>query len=451
MNSVGGYKCDCYPGYEVYAHKYCKIKNGERPYLVFANRRDIRILDLSSNQHQHYNQLYSDLRSTIAIDYSLRGNFLIWSDVAEEKIYIGPLHENKTAFHGITKPQVLIPNDIMTADGIAVDWIHNLLYWTDTGKNTIEIASIGKPNYRKVLINTTLDEPRAIVVNVVDSFLVWTDWGDMAKIEKAQPDGSQRQVLVRDGLVWPNGLAIDYMTRRIYWLDARLHTLSSVDYNGGDRRLVLYSPMYIQHPFALEIFEDNAYWSDWELEAVLRTNKFGPEASKVDTLVGKVFSVMDVRIIHSYKQPSVTNRCHHAACSHICVPMGQVSHRCLCPVDLVLDVDKNTCKLLTPSSTSTLSPTTAHSAGNVVSKAVVPSAAVPRHESQDDSHHEHHNAVYEHVLDGKNVKMPHSRHSDGLFEDRSDGSITVVVVVALLALSVFVVGCALIIVRNYQR
>lgn len=62
---------------------------------MFANRVDIRHLDLHQPaQSQHYSSLYNGLRSTVALDYSIRGNYIIWSDVADEKIFIATL--NKT-------------------------------------------------------------------------------------------------------------------------------------------------------------------------------------------------------------------------------------------------------------------------------------------------------------------------------------------------------------------
>lgn len=62
---------------------------------------------------------------------------------------------------------VTVVNDnISTPDGLAVDWIHDLLYWTDTGKDTIEVMDL-KTNKRRVLFDQGLDEPRAIAVDPI--------------------------------------------------------------------------------------------------------------------------------------------------------------------------------------------------------------------------------------------------------------------------------------------
>ena len=49
-------------------------------------------------------------------------------------------------------------------DGIALDTISRLVYYTDTGNDVIGVISMdGK--YMKTLVNDDLDEPRAIVVD----------------------------------------------------------------------------------------------------------------------------------------------------------------------------------------------------------------------------------------------------------------------------------------------
>jgi hypothetical protein len=248
---------------------------------MFANRHDIRTLDISQKQkHQHYNSLYSELSSTIAVDYSLKDNYLIWSDVAYEKLFIAPFDSKHKTFNGVQEQKELIYNKGIV-DALAVDWIHRLVYWTDTSKDCIEVANITNPESRAVIINDRLEEPRGIAINVLESWIVWTDWGSVPKIERSLQDGSQRQTLVETDIVWPNGITIDFIIKRIYWLDAKLNSMSSIDYDGKNRKLILHSTQYIRHPFSLDIFEDTVYWTDWELESIISTNKFGKNSLNI--------------------------------------------------------------------------------------------------------------------------------------------------------------------------
>lgn len=60
--------------------------------------------------------------------------------------------------------------------GVAVDWIHDLLFWTDSGTRRVEVASLdGKK--RHVLASNDLDKPRAIAVHPGEALVFWTDWG----------------------------------------------------------------------------------------------------------------------------------------------------------------------------------------------------------------------------------------------------------------------------------
>ena len=49
-------------------------------------------------------------------------------------------------------------------DGIAIDWVADNMYWTDADTNCIEVARLDG-RYRKVIVSTDLDQPRAIVLH----------------------------------------------------------------------------------------------------------------------------------------------------------------------------------------------------------------------------------------------------------------------------------------------
>lgn len=88
---------------------------------------------------------------------------------------------------------VVIENDFTTSDGLAVDWIYSHIYWTDSGKDTIELANF-EGNMRKTLIRDRIQEPRAIALNPLEGWMFWTDWSDEARIERAGMDGTHRSV-----------------------------------------------------------------------------------------------------------------------------------------------------------------------------------------------------------------------------------------------------------------
>lgn len=53
----------------------------------------------------------------------------------------------------------------MSPEGIAIDWISRRMYWTDSSKDTIEVASLDDGKVRAVIIRSGLVNPRGIAVD----------------------------------------------------------------------------------------------------------------------------------------------------------------------------------------------------------------------------------------------------------------------------------------------
>ena len=74
-------------------------------------------------------------------------------------------------------------------------------------------------------------------------------------------------------IAWPNGLTIDYFAERLYWADAHLDYIASSDLEGRHKHIVI-SGDGVPHVFALTLFEDHIFWTDWNLKAIYRANKY---------------------------------------------------------------------------------------------------------------------------------------------------------------------------------
>ena len=61
------------------------------------------------------------------------------------------------------KQEVVIDHNIVTADGLACDWLYSHLFWTDTGTNSIMMSDFDGRMVTTV-ITDQLEEPRAIAV-----------------------------------------------------------------------------------------------------------------------------------------------------------------------------------------------------------------------------------------------------------------------------------------------
>lgn len=182
------------------AHNYCKA-TGEIGSILLVNRRDVRRFDLNG---RNYYSIVKSTRSSIALDFDFDKNQVYFTDVATECIYRVNLTRTSS------QPDVLV-REVQNADGIAFDWVHSNLYWTDTDTDSLSVLSnYGGITRIKTLISDELDEPRAISVDPRDDqrWVYWSDWGDHPKIEKAGLDGSVRHVIVENNIHWPNGITL---------------------------------------------------------------------------------------------------------------------------------------------------------------------------------------------------------------------------------------------------
>ena len=119
-----------------------------------------------------------------------------------------------------------------------------------------------------------------------------------------------RSVIIQGNLAWPNALTIDYTIEKIFWADAKMKTIECSDYDGAHRRLI--ANIDPQHPFAITVFENFLYFTDWSStsRAIWVINKFtGGDRHQVK----KGFhSQMDVHYYHPMRQPnSECNNTYH--------------------------------------------------------------------------------------------------------------------------------------------
>ena len=343
QNFIGSHTCSCRPGYrsEPGRPNSCKVEVGKVG-LLLTHQADIRVMDTLGREMR---SVVEDTRSATVVDFHYEARQVFWIDSIEKRVYRSGMLEGKGEKQGMRR--LLVEGSVGKTDGIAVDWVYNNLYWTDSGRQTISMTNYNG-EWTADVITENLEKPRSIAVHPKKGWLFWSDYGDRPRIEKAGMDGSSRVELVTENVMWPNSITLDLVQERLYWVDAKLHLIGSVGLDGSRPNIISEPQSALHHPVSVSVLEDWVYWTEWNQNGsvVYKANKFdGSELAKV-TEASLHLKPMSLAVWHAYRQPPMASLCKRRSpsCSHLCAPRPRMLQKaglrqsgriqatsCLCP------------------------------------------------------------------------------------------------------------------------
>lgn len=274
------------------------------------------------------------------MDFDLRKETVIWFEPDSHQIYI--------KFANMTSKSVPMSG---RPNSLALDYIHDLIYWIDSQSRTINVISINDPSNRFYSLLRLSDEnPRDLVVNVHTSQLVWCDIGFEPKIMVSNADGSDPKALYSESRQVMH-LTVDYQKERYLFVDATDHSLHSIDFFGKSERHFIRSTLILDAINSMTVLDNDLFLSnelmvyrvpDLDLHMtksqVVYKVHYLPSVELNDVKYSYIMTnVRDIdrnringfRILDPSLQPMVTNKCVHSECANLCLPSFEGSFRCL--------------------------------------------------------------------------------------------------------------------------
>ncbi|XP_034736897.1 very low-density lipoprotein receptor-like isoform X3 [Etheostoma cragini] len=302
----GSLACDCHEDYQMNpTTRECKAKGNEAQLFFTSSKR----MCWTSIAGTDYRELTAHLQGPGPVATLVSNQTLYWAEQGQGSIY-------RISMDGKLQDSVLVLKVQGSVSGLAVDWVHHLLYWTSMESGSVNVGLLDGSAQRRLI--TRLDKPSAVALDPLQGLLFWAQSGRPPKIERARLDGRDRMALVTSLILYPVALSLDMPRQLLYWVDQGLRSISRVNLDGRDRKTVVESNGYLDRPFGLAVFEGFVYWSEEVTRSICRANKHNGGDHQV--LLSNITSPGGVVIIQPALQPNGPSVCGHTGtlCDHGC-------------------------------------------------------------------------------------------------------------------------------------
>ena len=342
--SAPGFQCKCPPGY-AQLEDGLKCTPVDTPYLMVLRGSQLVDLSLTSGSASRSNGFFTPvigIHNGYEFDFDREREHVYYLENSDNDQSIA-VNQNgslfKVSLAGGNASRFFADAMIGAPSCLAFDWIGRNLYIGNVKANSLMLvkAEYEEKPYSKVILandgsETGVARPKAIVLDPPGGHLYWLDEGDSGvprKIAKACMDGSQARVLLQSNLRKLESLTLDTQNRRLYFAQSSIGVIESIDLEGGDRRTLLTATAGLNKPLGLAVHQNRLYFLDSVFEHVVRVNL--PDGSGPLKLEENAPGLRSLKVYA--KRPTVDGhpcRTRNGDCQHLCVPLPENTHRCLC-------------------------------------------------------------------------------------------------------------------------
>lgn len=321
LRNPGSYSCQCPTGVKMKPDgQNCE----ELPsnFLLIALRSGIGRISLDTPEMFDVVLPIEGVYGAVVVDFHYKKNLLFYADVNADAVK----RVNMKNFNDV---KTIVSKGLSTPNGIAVDWIADNIYWSDSEYKIIEVSRLDGSS-RKTILRDNLDDVRSIIL--YRNLLFFSDWSDSthsaARIERTLLDGSDRKVIINSDLGFPVGLAIDFESKRLFWADALHDRVDTCDFDGKRRSRVI---NHADHPFGFTLTQSYYYYTDWFNKSVIRIPR--QNSINQEEVRHNLRGALEIRSVSAERQPDYFNPCNdsNGGCPYLCLYLGGRQYVCECP------------------------------------------------------------------------------------------------------------------------
>ncbi|KAI3389567.1 hypothetical protein SNEBB_009857 [Seison nebaliae] len=345
------YKCICNHGYRLKMdqHNCEKIQS----YIIVSESKLIRSITTSVGtwELQPIITLPSEKKPVIgALDYHWKSQKLFYFDVISKTIY-------QTLLHGQSPSRPFVVKNIDFVTTMAVDWIGNNLYYSDSNRRCIDVVMINQSdNHRCIISHNEGMKIISIAIDANKGYLFWCELGLKSRIWRSRLDGSDQVVIRKTEVILPYSLTLNIRNQRIFWSDAYTDSIFMSDYDGKRVGKIVNGKVGVSRSKPRKIifgggklFVQDSY-KHALVKGSLRSSSIRNRTLKLVSFKPLPIAIQDMKYVGESEQFINTShpclRSNNGGCSHFCFPVwdnvtNESSRICGCPYGYRIDITNN--------------------------------------------------------------------------------------------------------------
>ncbi|ELT98196.1 hypothetical protein CAPTEDRAFT_227414 [Capitella teleta] len=305
-------------------------------FLIFVDSDEGSILQTSILGSEAEILYHDPLGSPVGVDYDSLNRKIYWTDVDRSRIM-------RMNLEGSEVETVLQLTTASVPEAVAVDPVAGLLFYSDSGPDTIEIANLDGSKRRTVVLSA--QQPRGLSLDPVRS-----------RIESHHQGGytGQTGVWVASNLAPMTALTGQWSNRGLmFWTDRTAMAIMVARTNGDNQsKLLLSGDVILDNTnvsmnvafYGVSVDAQNIFFTDWNSGTLFKANRDGSNIKIVYTQANRS-SLASVVAYDSDSHPLGSNTaCNtlNGGCSDLCVPRND-RVVCMCPEFKRIAHDEKTC------------------------------------------------------------------------------------------------------------